>query len=257
MRQTTLFDVPKQARACPTCNGPIKAGRCRPCAKDTPASGGPAWRRWTRGIREVVRARCDAAGFGQLACETWEALLFDTPAPPETAAHVADVARLPFSMKRYQRVVDRALLHSKVETMLVQAGYPNGQQGRWVASNVAMVAAERIMVQRERVAGGETFNRRHDAELVHEAVLEHEAREQLRVEGWRGARLAAEVNRLVEVAMRDVRGTWGRPSDEYPKAVRIAAPTVRVAVSVQGDPEEDAEAEAEASVDVVGNRRRL
>lgn len=154
--------------------------------------------------------------------------MLDEPLPPETAGLVADVAKVPFTSKRYQRAVDQAVTRSQVETMLCNAGYPDGVDGGWVADNIAGRAAALIWAQRDRVAAGEVFTRAHDAELVHQAVLEHGLREVYREKGLRGARLEEVVADRVEREMALVRGTWGRPSDEYPKAARVAAPALRV-----------------------------
>lgn len=230
MAQPPLLDLgPPPLPACAMCGGKLARARCRPCQKDTPAPGGPAWRRWTRGIDRVVRARLDGAGLGRLWAATWEALLLDGVVPPEAAALVADIARLPFSRRRYHRVIDRALLHSQIETMLSRAGLPNGERGGWVASNVAMAAAERIQSQRDRFAAGEVFERVHDAEIVHEAVLEHELRVALRRKGLRGVRLEQAVAARVTEEMQAVRGSYGRPSDEYPRAARFEVVLPRVA----------------------------
>jgi hypothetical protein len=231
------------------CGGKLARARCRPCQKDTPAPGGPAWRRWTRGIDRVVRARLDGAGLGRLWAPTWEALLLDGVVPPEAAPLVADIARLPFSSKRYQRVIDRALLHSQIETMLSRAGLPNGERGGWVASNVAMAAAERIQAQRDRVAAGEIFERVHDAEIVHEAVLEHELRVALRRKGLRGARLEQAVAARVAEEMQAVRGSYGRPSDEYPREMRIELVLPRVAAPTPLRIEDEELAVTEAAED--------
>lgn len=178
----------------------------------------------------MVRARLDGAGLGGFWAATWEALMLDTPIPPATAPLVADIARLPFSHRRYQRLQSRALLHSQLETMLCRAGYPNGERGGWVASNIAGRAADLIMAQRDRVEAGEAFTRAHDAELVHQAVLEHGVRAALRARGLRGPGLDAAVRARVETDMALVRGTWGRPSDEYPTGARIEALALRVDV---------------------------
>lgn len=245
MKQAALLDVGASARSpCPMCGGPIRSGRCRPCQKDTPPLGGPAHDRWTRGIDRVVRARLDGAGLGHLWAATWEALMLDTPIPPETAPLVADIARLPFSHRRFQRMVTRALLHSQLETMLCRAGHPNGERGGWVASNTAGRAADLIMAQRARVDAGEVFERAHDAELVHQAVLEHGVRAALRAKGLRGQRLDVAVRGRVEREMALVRGTWGRPSDEYPAAARIDVGALRVALPVRIDVDDEAALEA-------------
>jgi hypothetical protein len=101
-----------------------------------------------------------------------------------------------------------------------------------------------IWAQRDRVTAGEDFERRHEAEFVEQALLEHEAREQLVAAGWRkGSKLDAEVVRLVELAKGDVRGSYGRPSDEYPAAARIDVETWRIAppaVRVDDGAEEEA-----------------
>lgn len=178
----------------------------------------------------MVRARLDGAGLGHLWAATWTGLMLDEPLPVETAPLVADIARLPFSHRRYQRLQSRALLHSQIETMLCRAGYPNGERGGWVASNIAGRAADLIMAQRAQVEGGEASARAHDAELVHQAVLEHQHRTRLRGKGLRGPHLERVVAERTEADMVLVRGTWGRPSDEYPKEARIEPLTLRVDV---------------------------
>lgn len=245
MKQAALLDVGAAAPpACPMCGGPIRSGRCRPCQKDTPPIGGAAHDRWTRGIDRVVRARLDGAGLGRFWAATWEALMLDTPIPAETAPLVADIARLPFSHRRHQRLQGRALLHSQLETMLCGAGYPNGERGSWVASNIAGAAADLIMAQRDRVEAGEAFERVHDAELVHQAVLEHGIRAALRAKGLRGQSLDVAVRARVEREMALARGTWGRPSDEYPTAARFDVEALRVALPGRIDVDDEAVLEA-------------
>lgn len=106
---------------------------------------------------------------------------------------------------------------------------------------------------------GDVFERVHDAELVHEAVLEHETRAVLKSEGRRaGAALDAEVARVVEGAMREVRGSWGRPSDEYPKDARVELTGLRVILSgrVASENDDDHEAVTEAAEEEAAPPRR-
>lgn len=252
MMQALLLDIgPKARRRCPICDGPIKAGRCRPCQKDTPAIGGPAWHRWTRGIDRVVRARLDAAGLSRLWADTWEALLLDTPMPAAAAPLVADIARLPFSPKRYQRFVDRAVTASQLIYILARGGVRReADDERDPVRDIAAVAAERMQVQEDRRAAGEVFERVHDAEILHEAVLEHRARKALRRAGLRGQALERAVRARVEREMAPLRGSWGRPSDEYPRDARIEVTGLRVAAP------EDEDAALEAAEDEAAVPRR-
>jgi hypothetical protein len=155
-------------------------------------------------------------------------MLDNRPIPPEAAPLVADIARLPFSHKRYQRAIGEALTRAQIGRHLHEQGLRGTARDPYRVNNVAGRAAALIWAQRDRVAAGEAFERRHDAELVEQALLEHEAREQLRADGWKGARLEAEVGRLVEITMREGRGSYGRPSDEYPTQARFAVDRARV-----------------------------
>jgi hypothetical protein len=165
--------------------------------------------------------------------DTWEALLLDNrEIPPEAAPYVADIARLPFSARRYKRVVDQALTRAHIGYRLAEQGICATPADPHKVDNVAGRAAALIWAQRDRVTAGEDFERVHDAELVEQALLEHEARELLVEKGWRkGPKFDAEVTRLVELAMRDVRGSYGRPSDEYPTAPRFDVGRLRIALS--------------------------
>jgi len=259
VKQTALLDVGgKPAWSCPMCGGiSRKLGRCRPCFIEPPAPGGPAWRRWTRGIDRVMRARLDAAGLGRLWCDTWEALLLDErPIPPEAVPLVSDLARLPFSARRYQRVVDQALTSAHIGYRLAEQGIRPTAADPYKVNNVSRRAAALIWAQRDRVTAGEDFERVHDAELVEQALLEHEAREQLVAARWRnGPKLEAEVARLVELAMRGVRGSYGRPSDEYPTAARFDVGALRIALPPVRVDDGDAEQEA-AEIESAEQARR-
>lgn len=240
--------APKAKLCCLLCGGKLAQRRCRPCQKDTPRPGGAAWRRWTRGIDRVVRARLDAAGLGRLWASTWEALLLDAPMPAETATLVADIATLPLSPKRYQAALDRAVTRSQI--MYALAGAVLGSKDDpHKADNIAGIAAQKIWAQRDRVAAGEAFERRHDAKLVHEAVVEYEARATLK-RCLRGEALEAAVRAAVAREAERVRGLWGRPSDEYPRAARVEAATLRIGLPpfrVDDAVAEDEAAEAEAT----------
>lgn len=257
MNQPVLLDVgPKPPPApCSTCGGPRRArGRCRPCEKDTPAPGGRAWDRWTRGIDCVVRARLDGAGLDGLWVAVIGAILFDHgPVPPAAAPLVADLMALPCSHRRYQRKLDQAITRAQIGYHLAEQGLRGTARDPHRVDNVAGRAAELIWAQRDRVAAGETFERRHDADLVEQAVLEHEAREQLRARGLRGKRLEAAVVSTVARAIEDV---WG--SHERPRALRVAVEGVRIAVEQvrvdDGGAEEEA-AEIESAVSAKGASR--
>ena len=243
MKQAVLLDLgPKPARPpCSTCGGPRRArGRCRPCEKDHPAPGGSAWRRWTRGIDRVLRARLDGAGLDRFWVKALAAVLGDEPIPPEVAPLVADLARLPCSPRRYRRKLDQALTRSQIGQQLYEQGLRGTARDPHRVDNIAGRAAELIWAQRDRVAAGEVFERRHDAELVEQAVLEDEAREQLRARGLRGARVEAAVVATVARAMEGVWGTYGRP-----RALRVAVEGLRIAVDVVCDEEAAAEEAAE------------
>lgn len=232
MKQTALLDVgAKPPWSCPLCGGTSKKlGRCRPCFIEPPAPGGPAHARWTRGIFRVVRTKL-AHLPDRVVMDTWEALLLDNrEIPPEAAPYVADIARLPFSARRYKRVVDQALTRAHIGYRLAEQGICATPADPHKVDNVAGRAAALIWAQRDRVTAGEDFERVHDAEFVEQALLEHEARELLVEKGWRkGTKSETEVARLVKIAMRDVRGSYGRPSDEYPAAARVVAESFRIA----------------------------
>lgn len=240
----------KPKPSCPRCGGKLVMRRCRPCQKDTPRIGGAAWKRWTNGLQRIVVARCEAAGLGRLDLATWEALLLDTSMPPETAALVADIATLPFSAKRYRAVLDRAVTRSMIFYGLAKLPEMKPSLFPHKADNIAGVASKKIWAQRDRVAAGEVFERRHDAELVHEAIVEYETREALQGR-LRGAVLETAVQEAVAREAERVRGFWGRPSDEYRKAARVELRGLRVeALPVRladGIAEEEA-AEVEATV---------
>lgn len=63
-------------------------------------------------MRTVI-ARVEGAGFPfEAGLTTWDALLLDQPLPAETAPLVVDIARLPFSLSRYQEALNQALAAS-------------------------------------------------------------------------------------------------------------------------------------------------
>lgn len=253
MTQALLLGVirgPKPKASCKLCGGKLVMRRCRPCQKDTPRLGGAAWSRWTRGLCRTVRARCESAGHGRLALATWEGLMLDEPLPIETTPLVADIAALPFSHRRYQRCIDVAVIRAQLETHLIGQGYPNGPAGKWVADNIAGVAAEKIQAQRDRIAAGDVFERRHDAEFVHEAIVEHEARQELKGR-LRGEPLETAIRDWVEREAERVRGRWGRPSDEYPRTARVELAGLRFeapAARVDDSAAEEEAAEIESAV---------
>ena len=167
----------------------------------------------------------------------------DTPLPVETAALVADLAGLPFSRRRYGRKRDEALLRATLGKHLYAQGLRATTGDPYRVDNVAGRAAALIFAQRDRTARGEVFERQHEAEFVEQALLEHETRDALTAKGLRGKKLDAAVRAAVEKAMDRVRGSYGRPSDEYPKAARFQvtpeATPLRVATPQEGADEEE------------------
>lgn len=259
--QSALLDVgPAPTKApwsCPTCGGTKKKlGRCKPCHVEPPKPGGGAWDRWTKGILRVVRTRLAHLSEGVIA-DTWEALLLDSrPIPEEVRALVADVAALPFSAKRYDRAANQGLTTHFVQVTLAEQGVRGTDADPHRVNNIARRAAALIWAQRDRVEAGEAFERQHDAELVEQAVLEQEARDLLRSEGWRnGVKLDREIDRLVAIAMRDERGTYGRPSDEYPKDARIKVADFRIASAATVRVDDGAEEEAAETESAEAARR--
>ena len=141
---------------------PLRRPSCRWCDRlNIPPPGGPAWRRWTRGLSRTIRRRCDDAGLWQHQIAASKALLFDDGAvPAEVTELLADIAVLPCSYGRYAVVLERALN---------QVGLSMRLPRERVLMRVAM---PRLRV--EVVDGGEAGE--DEAAAEHEAAAVEEAR---------------------------------------------------------------------------------
>jgi hypothetical protein len=215
-----------------------KLGRCKPCFSETPKPGGRAWCRWTNGIRDVVRARLAALPESAII-DTWTALLLDRGEVPEGArAIVADIAAIPFSARRYQRSIERALLASFFVYDLGKLGVQReADDARDPQRDLAHLAAARVQVEEDR--RGEELSAVERAGILVRAVLEHYARKKLTAQGLRGAALERAVTVVVDRQEASFAAEKGQRFAIA--AARIEVLELRVS---DGDAEEEA-AEAE------------
>lgn len=243
--QPALLDVgarpAKPPWSCPTCGGTKKkAGRCKPCVVEPPKPTGTTGKKWISGILRVVRTRL-AHLPDRVVMETWEALLLDSrPIPEEARVLVADVAALPFSAKRYQRALDRALCASQLLGILAELGVRReADDQRDPQRDIASLAARRIFEERDRLDVADLGGRR-TADILWRCIFEHRARKRLARTGLKGAALERAVIAEADRDEAAIETDLARTS-RVGTGLRIEAPAVHVD---DGAEEEAAEIES-------------
>lgn len=255
MRQSQLSllgNVPSLPLTCLMCGGPIRSRRCRRCQSDTPTFGGPAHRRWTKGISAVLRGRLKDAGLSDLWFETWRALLEDSPLPPETAPLVGDLAALPFSLARYQAKLNRAVMAANLLYVMTDVVREPGDKTD-PKQDLAAIIADRVWSQRERLARGEG-EEVAEAEIMLEAQVEFYARKTL-ARRLRGGVLEAAVRARVTAIMVPYRGMFEATPLDGPTRI-VVVPCTRISATAQEVADHEAEAlqEVQAASEEAGKR---
>lgn len=158
------------------CENKLERRRCRICDKgEIPRPGSDTWKRWTRGLVRTLRARLDGVGLGRLATTAAEALLLEScPMPEEVAPLLADITRLPISVRCYWEALDQGVDESHAYRALRGADVPQ-REAATIAIEVARELAERRRVGRRRIAPVTGIRIAIEAEVVEGAEPEIDA----------------------------------------------------------------------------------